>query len=75
VVAVLAAILARAVAALGEHPDRARAAIGAVGTFAVLVVVWTAVGPLGSEWARRSGTPTALLGHAHKTRVAAGARR
>jgi methionine sulfoxide reductase heme-binding subunit len=67
VAAALAAVLARALAAWREHPDRARAALGAVAAFALFLLVWLPIGPLGSDWARRSGTPAALLGHHHQT--------
>jgi hypothetical protein len=33
--------------------------------FALFLLLWVPGGPLGSEWARRSGTPSALLGHPH----------
>lgn len=47
-------------------PERARlrsAALGGAALFAVFLLLWLPSGPLGSEWARRSGTPTSLLGH------------
>ncbi len=61
--AVLAAVLVRAIAARAEHPDRSWAALGAVAIFALFLALWLPGGPLGTEWARRSGTPTALLAH------------
>jgi methionine sulfoxide reductase heme-binding subunit len=39
------------------------AALLGTGAFAVFIVLWLPGGPLGSEWARRSGTPAALLPH------------
>ncbi|MGI8800941.1 MAG: ferric reductase-like transmembrane domain-containing protein, partial [Solirubrobacteraceae bacterium] len=59
--AVIAAILARAVAGWpAERPRRV-----AAGAFAVLspilLVAWLLDGPLASGWARRAGTPVALL--------------
>jgi len=65
VVAVLAAVLARAAASWRAHPDRSRVAIGAAAAFALLLALWLPAGPLGAEWARRSGTPSALLGRPH----------
>jgi sulfoxide reductase heme-binding subunit YedZ len=62
---VAGAVLAR-VLTEREH-ERARlrgVALGGTGLFAVFLALWLPSGPLGSEWARRSGTPTALLGHA-----------
>ena len=39
---------------------RAAGLVGAVG-FALGLVVWVPQGPLGHDWARRSGTPRSLL--------------
>lgn len=75
VAAVLAAVLVRAAGSLREHPDRSRAAIGAVAAFVLFLALWLPGGPLGAEWARRAGTPAALLGHRHTTRSTAAARR
>ncbi|MGH2853129.1 MAG: ferric reductase-like transmembrane domain-containing protein [Solirubrobacteraceae bacterium] len=61
--AVLAAVLARVIAAWRQYPDRSRAALGGAGVFTLLLAFWLPSGPLGSEWARRSGTPSALLAH------------
>jgi DMSO/TMAO reductase YedYZ heme-binding membrane subunit len=40
-------------------------AVGIVGSvaFALALLVWLPSGPLGRDWARRSGTPSALLAH------------
>jgi methionine sulfoxide reductase heme-binding subunit len=67
VMIVAAAVLARV---LAGWPQRARlrgAALGGAGLFAMFLLLWLPGGPLGSEWARRSGTPTSLLGHSHPT--------
>jgi sulfoxide reductase heme-binding subunit YedZ len=61
--AVLAAVLVRVIAAWRRYPDRSRAALGGAGVFTLFLALWLPSGPLGSEWARRSGTPPALLGH------------
>jgi methionine sulfoxide reductase heme-binding subunit len=66
VLAVLAAVLVRAIDAWRERPDRAWAAVGGVAAFLVFLAVWMPADPLGAEWARRSGTPSTLLGHSHK---------
>ncbi len=61
---VLIAILSRAVVG---WPDRMRTRGGALagaGAFSLFLLLWLPGGPLGSEWARRSGTPAALLPHA-----------
>jgi methionine sulfoxide reductase heme-binding subunit len=62
---VLAAILARALSARGMHVRGA--ALGGAGAFSLFLVLWLPGGPLGSEWARRSGTPASLLGHSHRS--------
>jgi methionine sulfoxide reductase heme-binding subunit len=46
-------------------------ALAGTGGFALFILLWLPAGPLGSEWARRSGTPTALLGHSHAGRKSA----
>jgi sulfoxide reductase heme-binding subunit YedZ len=63
--AVLAAVLVRAIAAWRQHPDRSRTVLVGAGIFTLTLVLWLPSGPLGSEWARRSGTPSALLPHSH----------
>ncbi len=65
-VIVLAAI---AVRTLSGWPQRARlrgAALAGAGAFTLALALWLPVGPLGHEWARRSGTPTALLKHTER---------
>jgi predicted ferric reductase len=64
--AVLAAVATRALGAWREHPERAGAALGAIALFVVFLALWLPSGPLGREWARRSGTPSALLAHGHQ---------
>ncbi len=60
---VLAAVLLRVAADWPEHLARRGAALGGAGAFSLFLLVWLPAGPLGSEWARRSGTPKSLLGH------------
>jgi DMSO/TMAO reductase YedYZ heme-binding membrane subunit len=62
--AVVAAVVARV--AGGGVPDRRRRglAFGGTGAFCLFLAAWLPGGPLGDEWARRSGTPSSLLGHA-----------
>jgi predicted ferric reductase len=63
--AVLVAVLVR-IGASRELSTRARgAALAGTGAFALFLVIWLPGGPLGSEWARRSGTPSALLPKGH----------
>jgi hypothetical protein len=61
---VLAVIAAVAVRALRGWPARARLRGGAVALAALgplALILWLPGGPLGGDWARRAGTPTALL--------------
>ncbi len=61
---VLGAVLARTLAGFSRESARPRGlAIGGAFAFALGLVLWLPSGPLGSEWARRSGTPSTLLGH------------
>ena len=59
---VLVAVLVRVAAGWPENLGRRSAAMGGAGLFALFLLVWLPGGPLGSEWARRSGTPSSLLG-------------
>jgi methionine sulfoxide reductase heme-binding subunit len=61
--AVLAAVLIRILAVWRQYPERSRVALGGIGLFTLFLALWVPSGPLGSEWARRSGTPSALLSH------------
>ena len=64
---VLVAMLVRVAAGWPENLGRRSAAIGGAGLFALFLLVWLPGGPLGSEWARRSGTPSSLLPHSHSS--------
>jgi hypothetical protein len=62
---VLGAVLVRVLDGFSRDSARGRGlAIGGAFAFALGLVLWLPSGPLGSEWARRSGTPSSLLGHA-----------
>jgi methionine sulfoxide reductase heme-binding subunit len=61
--AVLAAVIVRVADGWPEHLGRRGAALGGAGAFALFLLIWMPSGPLGSEWARRSGTPSSLLHH------------
>jgi sulfoxide reductase heme-binding subunit YedZ len=66
-VAVLAAVLTRVIAGWRKNVALRGAALGGAGAFSLFIALWLPNGPLGSEWARRSGTPAALLSHSHAT--------
>jgi methionine sulfoxide reductase heme-binding subunit len=61
---VLLAVLVRVIAGWPQNLGRRSAALGGAGAFSLFLLLWLPSGPLGSEWARRSGTPGSLLGHA-----------
>jgi methionine sulfoxide reductase heme-binding subunit len=60
---VVVAVLVRVVRGWPEHAARRGAALGGAGIFSLFLLLWLPSGPLGSEWARRSGTPASLLPH------------
>jgi predicted ferric reductase len=68
---VLAAVVVRVL----QTPQASRrvrnGALAGAAAFALFLVLWLPGGPLGSEWARRSGTPTALLSSVHPVSKAA----
>jgi predicted ferric reductase len=73
---VLAAALARVLSGWTSASARGRGvALGAVTAFSLGLLLWLPRGPLGSEWARRSGTPAALLTHKSTSTPASGGRR
>jgi methionine sulfoxide reductase heme-binding subunit len=74
-VAVLAAVLTRVIAGWRESVAMRSAALGGAGAFSLFLVLWLPSGPLGSEWARRSGTPSALLPHSYPTITSGGSRK
>jgi len=61
--AVLATVLWRVIAAGEKHARLGRFALAGTGAFTLFLVLWVPGGPLGSEWARRSGTPSTLIDH------------
>jgi sulfoxide reductase heme-binding subunit YedZ len=67
VLAVLAAVAVRVLAGRAESARVRGAALGGAGAFSLFLLVWMPSGPLGSEWARRSGTPPSLLAHGSST--------
>jgi predicted ferric reductase len=72
---VLGAVLARAIAGWPAHLRARSAALGGAGAFSLFLLLWLPGGPLGSEWARRSGTPAKLLGHSAQAKTTKGGAR
>jgi methionine sulfoxide reductase heme-binding subunit len=72
---VLASVLARVLAGWPANLGQRGAALAGAGAFSLFLLLWLPGGPLGSEWARRSGTPTALIAGSHSTKKAAESRR
>jgi methionine sulfoxide reductase heme-binding subunit len=72
---VVAAVLARVLRGWPANLGRRSAAIGGAATFSLFLALWLPGGPLGSEWARRSGTPPSLLPSHHTSTASSGARR
>jgi methionine sulfoxide reductase heme-binding subunit len=72
--AVLAAVLARVLSGWPQNLRARSAALGGAGVFSLFLLLWLPGGPLGSEWARRSGTPGSLLGHASHAKSHGGGR-
>jgi sulfoxide reductase heme-binding subunit YedZ len=62
---VLGAVLARVVSGWPANLRIRGAALGGTGVFSLFLLLWLPSGPLGAEWARRSGTPESLLHHSH----------
>jgi hypothetical protein len=62
-VTVIGAVLVRVAEGWPDQLARRGAALGTAGVFTLGLLMWLPSGPLGKEWARRSGTPPALLGH------------
>jgi methionine sulfoxide reductase heme-binding subunit len=60
---VAVAVLARVIAGWPEHATRRGAALGGAALFSLFLLLWLPGGPLGSNWAQRSGTPPSLLPH------------
>jgi sulfoxide reductase heme-binding subunit YedZ len=69
---VVAAVLARVLSGWPADLGRRGAALGGAGAFTLFLLLWLPGGPLGSEWARRSGTPSSLLPHSHTSTSSSG---
>jgi len=71
---VLGAVTTRVLIGWPEGLRWRGAALAGTGAFGLFIALWLPGGPLGSEWARRAGTPVALLGHSHAHAGASGHR-
>lgn len=69
IAAVLGAVITRVVIGWPDHAGLRLGMLGVAGTFTLGLAVWLPSGPLGSGWARRAGTPPALLGRGHGSRA------
>lgn len=76
-VCLLAAVVAIAIRALDGSTDRlARGwALSGTAVSTLALLVWLPAGPLAKGWARRAGTPVALLGGSAPARVSSGGAR
>jgi sulfoxide reductase heme-binding subunit YedZ len=72
---VLAAVVVRVVSGWPENQRLRGAALGGAGVFLLFLLLWLPGGPLGSEWPRRSGTPSSLLPHSAHAASAQGEKR
>jgi len=63
IVAVLGAVVVRVAIGWPENARLRLGMLGVAGAFALGLVAWLPSGPLGKGWARRAGTPPALLSH------------
>jgi predicted ferric reductase len=71
---VLAAVLTRVLVGWPGELRWRGAALAGTGGFAVFILLWLPAGPLGSEWPRRSGTPSSLLGRHSSSKSSRGHR-
>ncbi len=65
IAAVLGAVVVRVTIGWPENARLRLGMLGVAGMFALGLVVWLPSGPLAKGWARRAGTPPALLKPAH----------
>jgi sulfoxide reductase heme-binding subunit YedZ len=72
---VLASVLARVLAGWPANLSRRGAALAGTGAFSLFLLLWLPGGPLGSEWPRRSGTPSSLIAGSHSAKKATGSQR
>lgn len=63
IAAVLGAVVIRVAIGWPENARLRLGMLGVAGAFALGLILWLPSGPLGKGWARRAGTPRALLSH------------
>ncbi|HEV3035611.1 MAG TPA: ferric reductase-like transmembrane domain-containing protein [Solirubrobacteraceae bacterium] len=71
---VAVAVLTRVLVGWPENIRVRAAALIGTGVFGLFIALWLPSGPLGSEWARRSGTPASLLPHSATAKSSGGTR-
>jgi methionine sulfoxide reductase heme-binding subunit len=69
---VLAAVLVRVISGWRQNPGLRVAALACTGAFSLFLLAWLPGGPLGPNWAGRSGTPSSLLAPVHSAQRASG---
>jgi methionine sulfoxide reductase heme-binding subunit len=74
-IVVLSAVVVRVVSGWPQNQRVRGAALGGAGAFSLFLLLWLPGGPLGSEWPRRSGTPSSLLTHSAHTASSQGQKR
>jgi sulfoxide reductase heme-binding subunit YedZ len=72
---VLASVLARVLSGWPKNLGARGAALAGTGAFSLFLLLWLPGGPLGSEWARRSGTPSSLIAGVHGAKSSTGSHR
>lgn len=70
VIAVLVAVVARVLSGWPQRLGVRAAALGVSAALPVALLAWLPSGPLGRDWAKRSGTPVSVLAAAHAVPVA-----
>ena len=68
IVAVLGAVIGRAMVGWPENVQLRVGALGVAAAFALGLLVWLPGGPLGKGWPARAGTPASLLSHSARSR-------
>lgn len=72
VLLVLVAVATRVSAGWPDHLPVRVSALGATALLPIGLIAWLPTGPLAAGWARRAGTPAAVLAAAHATTTPAG---